>query len=480
MLAATVFVTAVVDAGEQAKPPRPNIVVIVADDLGFGDLGCYGHPRTKTPHLDRLAAEGTRFTQFYTSAVCSPTRVSMLTGQFPSRWNIHAPITWLTENAKLNMPDWLDSSAPTLPHALRQAGYRTALFGKWHLGGGSGQTFGGKAISSRNAPPASAYGFDETRVYVGNGPTWRGTQLAPAQHEIYSIDDREFMRWSSRLIADAAIDYLERRKTGEPFYLSIHFHDPHVPHLPTDEMLAPYADIADTEARAHAAVITDMDAQIGRILARMDELGLRENTLVAFMSDNGAPARTSARSVGKDFAGTNGPLRGWKWHLYEGGIRVPFIARWPHHLPEGKVDTSSVLNVCDLVPTFTRASGARMPEGYRSDGVDITAALTGKPFVRNAPMYWHLPSPIRRGPPLAMRDGNWKLLMEVDGTEAELYDLDADPGERRNLAGTEPSVMKKLQGQLRSWHRSLPAPLERVSDAARPGPQTTYIPNRSG
>lgn len=469
-------------AQDRPIPSRPNIVFILADDLGYGDLGSYGHPRIKTPHLDQLAAEGTRFTQYYTHAVCSPSRVSLLTGQHPARWQVYAPIVWLSQNAKQNMPDWLDVRAPSLPRVLQQAGYRTALFGKWHLGGGSGHKFTGKAINSEDAPLPADYGYDETRTYVGNGPGWRGTTPVAGPHDLYVVEDDEFVRWSSKLIADEAIGFLDRRKEtpDQPFLLQVHFHDPHVPLRPTEEMQKPYADISDPGIRAYYAVVTDLDYNIGRVLSRLDELGLRDNTLVIFTSDNGTPARQGSLDTGRrpsqnDTAGSNGPLRGWKWHLYEGGVRVPFIARWPGVIAQGKTDTASVLNVCDFAPTFAHLAGARMPDGYVSDGVDVTAALTTPNFTRRKPMYWYLPVANRRGPPIAVRDGNWKLLMEPDGTNAELFDLSSDPNEQRNLAAQEPVVLERLSAQTRQWLATLPRPLDRVGEKPGKGPYRNYI-----
>ena len=481
---ATIALSAVAATSkEPSAPSRPNIVFIMADDLGYGDLGSYGHPRIKTPHLDQLAVDGTRFTQYYSHAVCSPSRVSLLTGQHPARWQIYAPIVWLSQNAKQNMPDWLDLRAPALPRVLQQAGYRTALFGKWHLGGGSGRKFTGKDINSENAPLPTAYGYDETRTYVGNGPGWRGTTPVAKPHEIYVVEDNEFVRWSSKVIADEAINFLDRRKKehNQPFLLQVHFHDPHVPLRPTEEMQKPYADISDPGVRAYYSVITDLDDNIGRILSRLDQLGLRENTLVLFTSDNGTPARQGGRDTGKrpnenDTAGSNGALRGWKWHLYEGGIRVPFIARWPGVVARSKTDTSSVLNVSDLAPTFARLAGARMPEGHIYEGVDIKDALMGRPFVRHQPRYWYLPVSDRRGPPIAVRDGNWKLLMEPDGTNAELFDLSSDPSEQRNLAVQEPAVLDRLQAQTRKWLAALPRPLDRVAESPGKNPYRNYVP----
>jgi len=454
---------------------RPNIVFILADDLGFGDLQSYGHPRIKTPHLDRLAEQGTRFTQFYQShSVCSPSRVSLITGQYPSRWHVYAHFAWLRSNAERGMPDWLPVEAPSLPQALQQAGYRTALFGKWHLGGGSGRDFGGKDINSADAPPVSAYGFDEARVVVGNGATWRGAELCAAAHNLYPYADHYFVRWSSRQIVDASLEFLEthqRDHEGTPFMLNVWLHDPHVPLDPTPEMREPYADVEDRGAQSYYAVVSHLDAQVGRLLKRLDELGLSDNTLVIFTSDNGTPAREGSLQTGAiapgislstDTAGSNGSLRGWKWHLYEGGVRVPLIVRWPGHVPAGRVDPRSVLHSTDFVPTLTHLAGAAMPSDYLPDGVDATAAITGLPFARSQPIFWQNPTAKRRGPSLAIRDGDWKLLMEDDGTDEQLFDLAGDPSELIDVARERPEIVDGLRSKLLQWAGTLPAPLDRV------------------
>lgn len=196
------------------RPPRPNIVFFYTDDLGWGDLGCYGHPRTKTPNLDLLAKDGTRFTQFYVShCVCSPTRASIITGQYPSHWRIYGHLSALEANTARGMPHWLDPKAPSMPRAMQQAGYRTAHFGKWHLGGGSGSLKDGKLfVNHPDAPPVASYGFDVVRATFGNGPTWKQAKPVDRPHEIYPYSEPEWQTWSSRAIADSTIGFLDEHQ----------------------------------------------------------------------------------------------------------------------------------------------------------------------------------------------------------------------------------------------------------------------------
>lgn len=461
--------TALILAGALAAAERPNIVFLYADDLGYGDLACYGSDVAQTPRLDQLADEGTRFTQFYVShCVCSPTRASAITGQFPSRWRIYGHLAHFATNKKRHMPDWLDVKAPSFPRALQSAGYRTAMIGKWHLGGGSGRTFqvsdlknpdidtsnrSEVVINSPDAPPVTAYGFDYARTTVGNSPTWKHLELWPEPHDIYTYMDQEWLTFSSKAVADDTLAFLERHQRdhkGEPFYINAWFKDVHTPHRPTDEMLAPFADLPE-KARDHYAMVRYMDEQIGRVLDALDRHGLRDNTLVYFSSDNGA---------GKDRGGSNGPLRGWKHTLYEGGIREPFIVRWPNGgVPAGSVDQTSVLNICDFVPTFAKLAGAEMPEGYQSDGEDMITALRGQAFERTVPQFWHYPG---KTPSLAVRIGDWKLLTDRDGKKIELYDLASDVGEAKNLAAGNPDVVAELRTALLDWYSEMPlAEIER-------------------
>jgi N-acetylgalactosamine-6-sulfatase len=449
--------------GEDDQVERPNIIFFYADDLGYGDLACYGSQLAQTPRLDMLAREGTRFTQFYVShCVCSPTRASAITGQFPGRHRIYGHIAFFEQNRRRKMPDWLDVAAPSLPRALQKAGYRTAMIGKWHLGGGSGRTFKmeglrepGRVRSKKSdkivinhpdAPPVAQYGFDHVRTTFGNSPTWKDAKPWPEPHETYPYACREWSTWSSRAIADETIGFLKEHvnSTGDqPFYANVWFKDVHVILRPTDEMRKPFRHL-DEKPQVHYAMVRYMDQQIGRVLDTLDELGLSENTLVLFSSDNGA---------GKGRGGSCGPLRGWKHSLYEGGIRVPFIVRWPGQVPAGRVDEQSVLNICDLIPTFCKWTGAEIPAGYESDGEDMTEALRGGPFERSKPQFWHYPT---TSPSLAVRIGDWKLLTNPDGQLEELYNLADDISETTNLARDRSDIVRSLKDPLLKWYDGLP------------------------
>ena len=449
----TAAFSTVLPFAKAAETAPPNVVFLYADDLGYGDLACYGSPVAQTPRLDSLAAEGTRFTQFYVShCVCSPTRCSAITGQFPSRHRIYGHIAFFESNHRRQMPDWLDVTAPSLPTALQQAGYRTAMIGKWHLGGGSGSMWRSDrvVINHPDAPAVASYGFDHVRTTFGNSPTWKHAEPWPEPHDIYPYADDEWAAWSSRAIADETIAFLNNQAAGEtrdqPFYVNVWFKDVHVPLLPTKEMRQPFSEL-DEKLQVHYASVRYMDEQIGRIIDTLYELGLRDNTLVLFSSDNGA---------GKNRGGSSGPLREWKHFLYEGGIRVPLIVRWPGKVPAGRVDSESVLNIVDFVPTIVGLSGAAMPEGYKSDGEDIIDALHGEPFRRTRKQFWLYPQAAEGSPTLAIRDGNWKLLTDPNGVRVELYDLSSDISETTDLAEQQPAVASALTEELLTWYGAQP------------------------
>lgn len=409
-----------------AAETKPNIVFILADDLGYGDLGIQGHPDFKTPNLDRLATEGIRLGDFSASApICSPSRAGFLTGQFPMRHRIISPFQ-MDRNQTLGQPDWLDPRLPTLPRLLRDNGYTTAIFGKWHL-------VEEREEVMKDAPKPDGYGFQTWNLMRG---PWDST-MQPTQS------------------FDAAVAYLEK-PPGEPFFLQVTVHEPHVPYIATLKAMEKFKHLGDRVQR-YAASVYDMDVGVGRILAALKEQGLDDNTLVIFTSDNG-PARPFAERDAPHMqywnAGSAGPLRGYKGTLYEGGIRVPFIARWPGRIPAGAVDQTSSVSGVDLLPTLAAAAGVAVPADWSMDGENRLAVLEGKPSSRTGPLFW-LADGQR-----AARKGNYKLvrtLNKKEGAKEELFNLSTDLGEQTDLLSEQPDIAADLRSYLEAREKEMPA-----------------------
>ena len=416
---------------------KPNIILVLADDLGPGDVGVYGGTRVPTPRLDALASQGTRFTQYYSaSPICSPSRAGLITGQYPARWRITSFLQTRKGNAGTEMADFLDPRAPSLPRALKAAGYATAHIGKWHLGGGRDVTA---------APRFAAYGYDEA---VG---TYESPEPHPditATNWIWSDRDK-VKRWErTAFFVDRTLDFLARN-AGRPAFVNLWLDDPHTPWVPDAA-----SDRKDTPHNL-APVLGEMDRQIGRLLDGLKARGLEENTIVIFTSDNGAlPTFDGARSA---------PYRGHKLALYEGGIRMPFIVRWPGKVPAGRVDTESVLTAQDVFPTLCAVAGAALPQEQSLDGIDVSAVWRGRPLQARGPLFWEYGRNDEffrfgpdRSPSLAVRRGHWKLLVDPDGSRAELYDLATDPREARNLAGEQPALTAELTRLVMDWRATWP------------------------
>lgn len=422
---------------------RPNIIYILADDLGPGDLGCYGGDRVKTPNIDRLATEGTKFTQFYVaSPVCSPSRCALITGQFPARWRITSYLAEKKRNAGAEMADYLDPMAPSLPRALHEAGYRTAHFGKWHLGGGRDVT---------DAPKFAAYGYDE------HAGTYESPEPDPditATNWIWSDKDK-FKRWQrAQFFVDKTLDFLKRRK-GEPCFVNLWLDDVHTPWIPHESATKEKNPNVPMNLKP---VGEEMDRQIGRLMAGLKELGIDDNTLVIFSSDNGPYPNLAGRTQG---------LRGCKFSLYEGGTRLPFIVRWPGETPAGVTNEATVVSSVDMLPTLCKLAGAELPKDYSPDGEDRSGALKGmRQAERKRPLMWEYgrnenffgypKMPGDRSPQLAIRDGNWKLLVNADGEGAELYDLSASNDESRNVIADHADVAARLKKTVLDWRSSWP------------------------
>ncbi|MFG0307459.1 MAG: sulfatase-like hydrolase/transferase [Phycisphaerales bacterium JB040] len=505
--------------------PRPNIVFIMADDLGWGDLGCYGNTQVLTPVLDRLAADGVLFTRYYAGApVCSPSRAAFVRGRFPAELSVHTAISGVPElNLEKGMPDWLEPTPAFIAKRLQSLGYATALFGKWHLGNADG------------APTLNEYGYQEHQT-VGTAPEGNPRYPSAAQG----------LWWrSSDWIADDGIDFV-RRHADRPFYLELQFLTPHAPMDPSPEQAAAYSGLIASEQSVHGwtsarhcyyASITAMDAAIGRFLNELDALGLRESTLVVFCSDNG-PESQWAHMNDHQAAGHAGPFRGLKRSLYEGGVRVPCIVRWPEAIEAGAVSNATIAAV-DWLPTFVGLAGGSawtLPADLNRDGVlnsgdidafvtlflegdpstdftgdgvldttdingfveaflagdsladldgeDIADALTGaNAWARTRPIMleWRFGrfqrDPIfQSSPGAAIVLGNWKLLRNRDGSRLELYDLDSDLMEVNNRADDEPEIARMLEEALLEWQAGLGACVgcEQEGDSVYPGfPEAT-------
>lgn len=445
-LLALVALTLLCHATAAPGASRPNILFLFADDWGWGDLGCHGHPYVKTPNIDRLAREGTDFHRFtVASGVCSPSRTAVMTGHFPARYNIDGHFAWVPSNAKRNMPDWLDPRAPLLSRMLQQAGYRTAHYGKWHLANDM----------IPDSPVPAAYGFDDYGAFNCSGE---------------QMPWHEDAKRASAFIEDSV-------KRGAPFFINVWLHEPHTPFHTVPKYEWRFRDMESREDQIYASVLSHADDRIGDLLGTLDRLGIAKDTLVIFSSDNG-PARAAGKAeleLGYDTAtgagwgiaaskGITGGRRGYKGALFEGGVGVPFIARWPGKIGAGKVDKTSLFSAVDLLPTFLELAGAPSPKGYQPDGLSVVDVLTGSPRpTRTKPLFWKIgaPWPASKAKPdhwvsWAVVHDHWKLVANRDLSHTRLYDIASDVSESTDLQARQPEVAAQLLARLRDWQATLP------------------------
>jgi len=433
-----------------ARTRKPNIIVILADDLGYSDLGVYGGRQAATPHIDSLAHNGVRFTNAYVSGpYCSPTRAGLLTGRYQQRFghefNAHTSKAFFdaggtTENLGLPVTE------TTIADRMREAGYATGAIGKWHLGA---------------APQfhPNKRGFDEYVGFLGGAreyfPAGRGgvgpveieRNGAPVQWDGYLTD----------LFGREAADFVARHR-AHPFFLYVAFNAVHTPMQAEDRRLKKHEQIADTRRRTYVAMLESMDDAVGTILAKVRESGLEQDTLIFFLSDNGGPTNKYAVN-----GSSNHPLRGSKGDTWEGGIRVPMLAQWKGRLRAGTQYDEPVIQL-DISATAASLGAGRLRREWKFDGADLIPYLTGSRS--NSPhraLYW------RFGDLMAIRMGDWKAVRTWDNQQPELYNLARDIGERSNLASAEPARLERLMKEWRAWNKTLAPP-------AWPRPEITPPP----
>ncbi|MDR3141255.1 MAG: sulfatase-like hydrolase/transferase [Tannerellaceae bacterium] len=419
---------------------KPHIVIIYTDDMGIGDLSCYNNGWTATPNIDRLAANGLTFNHYYTaSPVSSPSRVSLTTGMFPTEWGVNTFLHDRAGNAKCEQVDYLDASAPSVAKALKEAGYSTAHIGKWHMGGGR---------DVDDAPQISLYGFDE---YASTYESPEPDKLITASNWIWSKQD-SIKRWErTGYFVDKALDFLSRHKNN-PCFVNLWPDDMHDPWIPQKEF---FDDRKSWTSRSNfIAVLEEYDRQIGRFVDGLKKLEMLENTLIIFTSDNGAlPTFDQIR--------TNG-LRGSKVSLYEGGIRMPFIISWPAKIKAGEIEDESVVCSVDIFPSLCAITGAKMPDGFNYSGEDMSKSLLGiKAQQRKKDIVWDFgrnqffgrpPQPYHQSPHLSIRRGDWKVLVNADGTSLELFNIKEDPNETTNISDKYPQMAAEMSEKVISWY----------------------------
>ncbi len=430
---------------------RPNFVIMVADDLGYGDLGSYGHPEIRTPNLDRLAEEGLRFTDAYAAApVCSPARTGLMTGRIPSRVGIY---DWIPPGSDVHLP--LEET--TVAELLRDAGYQTVYLGKWHLNGGLGS----------DQPQPDDHGFDHWLATTGFAMP---THLDPFNFVRNGVELGPIEGYACQLLSNEAVQWLtEIRDADRPFLMVIGYHEPHEAIASPPELTASYPATQNRNEAEYFANVTNLDLAVGRVMVALEKLGLADDTLVLFTSDNG-PEMVNRHPQAQRSYGSAGGLRGHKLQLWEGGIRVPFVVRWPGHTAPESVSATPVSGV-DLLPTLCKLAGVAIPEAIALDGASLASGFAGGAIDRATPLFWH-DYKAWGGPRVALRKGRFKLAAWWDGPEIlrtdsstmrpgdlelirtaelvrfELYDLEADPGERRDVSGQHPEVLARMKGAM--------------------------------
>lgn len=423
---------------------RPNVVIFLCDDLGWGDLGVYGHPRIKTPNLDQFATEGVRFTQCYSACgVCSPSRSAILTGRTPYRNGVYR---WIPEPPRPGHHVYLRESEITLPEVLRERGYETCHVGKWHLNG---------EFNSPTQPQPGDHGYDYWFATQNNAaPTHKDPVNFVRNGEVVG----PLVGFSSLLVIEEATRWLnEHRDETKPFFLTVWTHEPHLPIESAPEFMEPYADLGEG-FRQHHGNVTQMDAAFGNLMVTLDGLDLTENTIVFFTSDNGpeGDGQGDPQHPGSQrdrTRGSTGGLRGRKRADFEGGIRVPGMVRWPGHIEAGIVSDVPVIG-SDIFPTVCGILDIPLPTDRTLDGTDMQPAFAAERIERAVPMYWrtHIsPKDCR----VAVRVDDWKIVADEMLTDFLLFDMSDDPEESADVAAEHPKVFRRMKQTLLNMDREV-------------------------
>ena len=421
---------AVVETQQQAAAGPPNVVLIVTDDLGYGDIGSYGGRDAKTPNIDRLAKEGVRLTDFYANgATCTPTRAALISGRYQQRVELERPLGTGTGTG-------LPVDGRSLPRLLKNNGYATALIGKWHLG--DTPEFG-----------PNGHGFDYFFGFRSGYIDYYQHTGGDGKHDLFENEAPSHLTgYMTDLITERSVKFIDQN-TRQRFFLEVAYNAPHwpyqVPDHPTTARnnslhLQPYD--ADSGTRQdYVAMLERVDQGVGAILASLDRLGMASNTLVIFTNDNGG-----------EWLARNAPLFHRKWTLWEGGIRVPAIVRWPGRIPAGQV-SRQVGSTMDLTASILAATNTPVPAGTNLDGIDLLPILGGRSPIVDRTLFWRTVYANRRQ--FAVRSGNWKLLL--DGESAMVFDLQADAGERNDLARERQDVARRLRPLIAAWEKEVDA-----------------------
>ncbi len=445
------FIAVLCGVAQAQDRAKPNVIFILADDLGWTDLACYGSGYYETPNIDKLAAQGMRFTNGYSCAPnCAPTRAALMTGQYQPRTGVYTVggidrFDWESRPLRpIDNVQNLPKEKVTIADSMKRAGYATAMFGKWHLG------------SSAEYHP-SKRGFDEALVTSG-------------KHFNFELDPPvEYPKgqYLADFLTDRAVEFITKNK-DKPFFLYLPHFGVHAPHQAKPELIAKFKDKPSAGGHhdpTYAAMIYSVDESVGRIMATLEELGLSKDTLIVFSSDNGGVGGYISSGVSNNKGITdNAPLRGGKGMLYEGGVRVPYIFRWPGKIAAGSVCDDPILSV-DMHPTLIALAGGKPPENQPLDGVDLNKALTSndrKALERD--IFWHFPGYLGAGenqwrtlPGGAIRHGDFKLIEFFEDGRLELYNLKDDPSQKNNLTKDLPGLTNSLHARLVEWRAATSA-----------------------